>query len=251
MSVGLLAQCGKKEAAPAAAAVPPTSPAKTLRELAPFPMGAAVNVGLLQSRAAYQQVMTAEYNSVTAENAMKFGALHPSTTTYNWADADYLVAFARQNKAWVHGHTLLWHASLPAWVTGFPGDSTAWENLMRTHIQTVVAHFKGQMQAWDIVNEAIDDSGNLRNSVWRQHLGDRYIDRAFQYAHAVDPVALLFYNDYGHEYSTARRTGILALVNGLKAGAFPSMASACKCTPAATFPMPTSPTPSTRPLPPT
>ena len=221
MSVGLLAQCGQKEAAPAPPAGPPISPVKTLRELAPFPMGAAVNVGLLQSRAAYQQVVTAEYNSVTAENAMKFGALHPSATTYNWTDADYLVAFARQNKARVHGHTLLWYTSLPAWVTSFPGDSTAWENLMRTHIQTVVTHFKGQVQAWDVVNEAIDDNGNLRNSLWRQHLGARYIDRAFQYAHGADPDALLFYNDYGHEYSTARRTGILALVNGLKSRGIP------------------------------
>lgn len=211
LGLGLLTQCGKKEEAPTAA-----KPVGTLRELAPFPIGAAVSISLLRTRPAYQQVMSTEYSSITAENAMKFGALHPSASTYSWTDADYLVSFAQQNRMRVHGHNLLWYTSLPSWVSSFAGDSTAWENLMRTHIQTVVAHFKGQVQSWDVVNEAIDDAGALRNSVWRQHLGDRYIDRAFQYARAADPAALLFYNDYGNEYSTARRTGILNLVTGLK-----------------------------------
>lgn len=216
----LLTACGGKEAA---AVVPePELPVASLKSVAPFPVGAAVSINLLKNNAAYRQVMTTEYSSITAENAMKFGALHPGATTYSWTDADYLVAFAQQNNMRVHGHTLLWYNSLPGWVTSFQGDSAAWENLMRTHIQTVVAHFKGQVQGWDVVNEAIDDAGNLRTAnVWRQHLGDRYIDRAFQYAHAADPGALLFYNDYGHEYSEARRLGILKLVNDLKARSVP------------------------------
>ncbi|QNH62462.1 endo-1,4-beta-xylanase [Hymenobacter sediminicola] len=210
----LLTQCGKKEAG--STAPEPPQPVASLKSVAPFPVGAAVNINLLKNRLAYRQVMTTEYNSITAENAMKFGALHPSATTYNWTDADYLVDFAQQNGMRVHGHTLLWYNSLPSWVTNFQGDSAAWENLMRTHIQTVVTRYRGKVASWDVVNEAIDDAGNLRNSVWRQHLGDRYIDRAFQYAAAADPAALLFYNDYGNEYSTTRRTGILNLVNTLK-----------------------------------
>jgi endo-1,4-beta-xylanase len=223
LSVTLLMQCSDKEpAATPAPATPPAPPVASLKAVAPFPVGAAVSISLLKTRPAYRQLMATEYNSITAENAMKFGALHPSATTYNWADADYLVDFAQQNNMRVHGHTLLWYAALPGWVTSFQGDSAAWENLMRTHIQTVVTHFRGKVASWDVVNEAIDDSGNLRTAnVWRQHLGDRYIDRAFQYAHAADPAALLFYNDYGHEYSTARRTGILALANGLKSRGVP------------------------------
>jgi endo-1,4-beta-xylanase len=216
----LLTTCAEKEAAAVAPA--PPAPVVPLKAVAPFPVGAAVSVSLLKNNAAYRQIMTTEYSSLTAENAMKFGALHPSAATYNWTDADYLVTFAKQNNLRVHGHTLLWYNSLPGWVTTFQGDSAAWENLMRTHIQTVVTHFKGQVRGWDVVNEAIDDAGNLRTAnLWRQHLGDRYIDRAFAYAHAADPDALLFYNDYGHEYSEARRLGILKLVTDLKARGVP------------------------------
>jgi len=192
----------------------------SLRE-APFPFGAAVNVSLLKTRAAYQQVVTTEYSSITAENTMKFAGLHPGATTYNWTDADYLVTYAQGNNSRVHGHTLIWYKSLPGWVTNFQGDSAAWENLMKSHIETVVAHFKGKVASWDVVNEAIDDNGNLRNSVWLQHLGPNYIARAFQYAHQADPAALLFYNDFGHEYSTTRRTAILNLVNSLKSQGIP------------------------------
>ncbi|WP_324675875.1 endo-1,4-beta-xylanase [Hymenobacter sp. GOD-10R] len=200
----------------------PTTPAVTgLKQLAPFPMGAAVNVSLLKTRPAYEQTVATEYNSLTAENAMKFASLHPAQTTYTWSDADYIVTYAQQHNARVHGHTLVWYKSLPSWVTGFQGDSAAWENLMKTHIQTVVTHFKGKVASWDVVNEAFEDNGTLRNSVWRQHLGPDFIARAFQYAHEADPAALLFYNDYGHEWGPTKRTAILNLVNGLKSRGIP------------------------------
>lgn len=221
----LLLQCSDKEktqATPTPTPTPPkTPPSTTLRQLAPFPMGAAVNINLLKTRPAYLNVVKTEYNSVTAENAMKFGALHPGEGTYNWTDADYLVEFAQQNNARVHGHTLIWHKSLPGWLTSYQGSTAAWESLMKTHIQTVVTHFKGKVAAWDVVNEAFEDGGQLRNSIWRQKLGDDYIARAFAYAHQADPAALLFYNDYGHEYSTTKRTAILNLVNSLKARGIP------------------------------
>ncbi|MBC6608856.1 endo-1,4-beta-xylanase [Hymenobacter sp. BT188] len=221
----LLMQCGKKESGDATPTPAPTSPktppSTTLRQAAPFPMGAAVNINLLKTRAAYSSVVKTEYNSVTAENAMKFGALHPSEAVYTWTDADYLVEFAQQHNARVHGHTLIWYKSLPNWVTNYPGNTAAWENLMKTHIQTVVAHFKGKVAAWDVVNEAFEDDGQLRNSIWRQKLGVDYIARAFEYAHQADPAALLFYNDYGHEYNLTKRTAILDLVNNLKSRGIP------------------------------
>ena len=128
----LLMQCSNKEPGDAAPAPPPTPPktppSTTLRQVAPFPMGAAVNINLLKTRAAYLNVVKTEYNSVTAEeNAMKFGAVHPSETVYNWTDADYLVEFAQQNNARVHGHTLIWYKSLPSWVTNYQGNTAAWE----------------------------------------------------------------------------------------------------------------------------
>jgi endo-1,4-beta-xylanase len=215
----LLTGCGQKGAG--SDPEPPLPPALgSLREAA-FPFGAAVNVTLLRGNAGYQGVVTREYRSVTGENAMKFRSLHPDAATYTWSDADYLVQYARQSNSRVHGHTLIWHNSLPSWVTNFQGDSAAWENLMRTHIQTVVTHFRGQVASWDVVNEAVAEDGTLRPSLWRQHLGPDYVARAFQYAHQADPDARLFYNDYGHEYGPTKRTAILNLVNGLKARGIP------------------------------
>ncbi|MDB5205488.1 MAG: endo,4-beta-xylanase, partial [Flavisolibacter sp.] len=175
-----------------------------------------VSISLMQNNSKYSGVVKKEYNSITAENAMKFGALHPSQNAYNWTDADYLVSFAQLNNKRIHGHTLNWYTSLPSWVTNFVGDSAAWENLLKTHIQTVVAHFKGKVTSWDVVNEDFEDTGIPRNSIWRQKLGNDYVARCFQYAHEADTAALLFYNDYGHEYSVAKRTAIINMVMSLK-----------------------------------
>jgi endo-1,4-beta-xylanase len=164
----------------------------------------------------YNAVVTKEFNSITPENAMKFVALHPAENTFSWTDADYLVSFAQANNKRVHGHTLNWYISLPAWVTNFVGDSAAWENLLKTHIQTVVTHFKGKVTSWDVVNEAFNDDGTLRNTIWVQKLGADYIARCFQYANQADPDALLFYNDYGQEYSPAKRTAIINMITSFK-----------------------------------
>ena len=188
----------------------------TLQNSMPFAMGAAVNVSLMKSNANYRDLVTKEFNSITAENAMKFASLHPAKDTYTWSDADYLVNYAIASGKRVHGHTLNWYKSLPDWVNNFQGTTAEWENLLKTHIQTVVGHFKGKVVSWDVVNEAIADDGTIRNSIWVQKLGTDYIGRAFQYAHEADPDALLFYNDYGHEFGPTKRTAILNLVNSLK-----------------------------------
>ena len=217
--------CSKKDAGATAPVVPviPTVPAvdTSMYKMMPFPVGASVNISLMQNNTKYNGVVTKEYNSVTAENAMKFKSLHPAENTYSWSDADYLVSYAQANGKRVHGHTLIWYTSLPSWVTNFVGDSAAWENLMKTHIQTVVSHFKGKVVSWDVVNEDFEDTGIPRNSIWRQKLGNDYVARCFQYAHEADPDALLFYNDYGHEYSAAKRKAISDMLNSFKSRAIP------------------------------
>jgi endo-1,4-beta-xylanase len=192
-----------------------------LYKMMPFKMGVSVNVRLLKTNARYNGVVTKEYNSITAENAMKFVALHPAENTFFWADADYLVQYALSHNKRVHGHTLNWYTSLPSWVTSFPGDSVAWEELLKTHIQTVVAHFKGKVASWDVVNEAFNDNGTLRNSIWVQKLGPDYIARCFQYARQADPNVLLFYNDYGQESSSAKRTAIANMITSFKSRGIP------------------------------
>ncbi|PWG82211.1 endo-1,4-beta-xylanase [Pararcticibacter amylolyticus] len=195
---------------------PPATEETSLRKALPFPFGAAVNINLLKTRVAYRDLVVREYNSLTPENAMKASVIHPQQNTYNWADADYLVDFAKQNNKRVHGHTLIWYKSLPSWITEFQGDAAAWDNLFKTHIQTIVTHFKGKVASWDVVNEAIADDGTLRPCIWLEKIGPDYIAKAFQYAHEADPDALLFYNDYGHEYGPTKRGAILDLINDLK-----------------------------------
>lgn len=218
----IAASCGKKGITPPGP-VTPTTPAEDtiLHKMIPFKMGAAINVNLMQSNTKYSALVKKEFNSITAENAMKFGSLHPTATTYNWAPADYLINFAKLNNMRVHGHTLIWHQSLPTWVENFVGDSAAWENLAKTHIQTVVGYFKGKVVSWDVVNEAFNDDGTMRNSIWRQKLGEDYIARFFQYAHQADSACLLFYNDYGHEYSSAKRSAISNMLQNFKSRNIP------------------------------
>jgi endo-1,4-beta-xylanase len=214
--------CGSKSVTPPPPVTPPVVGADTsLQKLLPFKIGAAVSVGLMQGNSRYNAIVKKEFSSITAENAMKFGGLHPAQNTFNWTDADYLVNFAQINNKRIHGHTLVWHQSLPTWVTNFVGDSTAWENLLKTHIQTVVAHFKGKVTSWDVVNEAFNDDGTMRNSIWRQKLGDDYVARCFQYANQADPDALLFYNEYGHEYSAAKRTAVINMLSAFKTRGIP------------------------------
>jgi endo-1,4-beta-xylanase len=223
----LCAACSKGSSSPepVTPVVPPvvTPPVAdvTLQSNMPFPFGAAVNISLLKNNAAYRALVIKEYNSLTAESVMKTAALHPQENTYTYTDADYLVDFAKANNKRIHGHNLIWYKSLPAWITNFQGDAAAWENLFKTHIQTIVTHFKGKVASWDVVNEAFEDDGTLRNSIWLQKLGPDYIARAYQYAHDADPGALLFYNDYGHEYGPTKRTAILNLVNSLKSRGIP------------------------------
>lgn len=194
----------------------------SLRSVAPFPFGAAVNVNLLKNNSQYRALVIREFNSLTPENAMKTRFIHPQEHTYAWDDADYLVDFAEEQQMRVHGHTLVWYKNLPDWITNFQGDSVAWENLFRSHIQTIVGHYKGRVGSWDVVNEALDNEGTgLRSSLWLTKLGPNYIARAFQYAHEADPEALLFYNDYGNEYGPTKRNAIIDLVKGLKNAGVP------------------------------
>ena len=199
---------------------PAVTPSGSLKDM-PFPFGAAINASILRSNTKYKDLIVKEFSSITAENAMKFATLHPAQNTYNYADADEIVALAAANGKRVHGHTLNWYKSLPTWVTNFSGTTADWENLLKTHIQTVVGHFKGKVASWDVVNEAFEDDGTYRQSIWVQKLGTDYIARAFQYANQADPDALLFYNDFGHEYSATKRTAIINLVNNLKSRGIP------------------------------
>lgn len=183
-----------------------------------FQVGAAVNPYTLLTQ---KDLLTQHFNSITAENEMKFVSVHPKEDEYTFDEADQLVAFALENKMAVRGHTLVWHNQTPDWVfensSGGLADRKTLLSRMKSHINEVVGRYKGDIYAWDVVNEAVADSGNqiLRSSKWLDIIGEDFLAKAFEYAHEADPAALLFYNDY-NESVPEKREKIVSLIKSLK-----------------------------------
>lgn len=173
-----------------------------------FTMGVAVTPQQLKSEEA--SLVIEHFNSITAENAMKMGPIHPQEDRYFWRDADSIVAFAEKHQKKMRGHTLCWHAQAPDWMfKTTTGDTVSKELLLKRlkdHITAVVSRYKGKIYAWDVVNEAIDDRAGVfyRNTAWYRICGEEFIEKAFEYAHAADPDAILFYNDYNTENPVKR-----------------------------------------------
>lgn len=189
-----------------------------------FPVGVAVSARSLKTDEA--SLVKREFSSMTAENAMKMGPIHPKEHEYHWADADSIVAFAQRNQMKLRGHTLCWHNQTPGWMfTDAKGDTVSKTVLLqrlKDHITTIVSRYRGKIYAWDVVNEVISDKPGefYRASAWYRICGEEYITRAFQYAHEADPGALLFYNDY-NEIDPVKREKIVKLVTDLKKAGVP------------------------------
>lgn len=175
-----------------------------------FPIGVAITPQQLRYPA-QRDLILKHFNSLTAENAMKMGPLHPAQDRYFWRDADSIVAFAQQHHLKVRGHNLCWHTQAPNWLfIDKKGDQVSKDTLLsrlKSHIQTVVSRYKGKIYAWDVVNEAIADERDreLRDSPWSKICGEDFIFKAFEYAHEADPNAVLFYNDYNTEQPGKRQ----------------------------------------------
>jgi endo-1,4-beta-xylanase len=190
--------------------------------------GCAVAPALLEKDPAYAALLREQASIVVAENAMKWGPLRPTPTTYNFDPADALVAFAERNRMKIRGHNLCWHRQLPTWFSTVATPTNA-KTLLVTHIETVASRYAGRMHSWDVVNEAIDPKDGrpdgLRLTPWLKLAGDDYIELAFHTARRADPQALLTYNDYGIENETpeaaAKRAAVLLLLRRLRARRVP------------------------------
>jgi endo-1,4-beta-xylanase len=188
-----------------------------------FPIGTAINTTTVTTHA---PLIKAHFNSMTPENEMKWDALEPSENSFSYGNADTLVSFAMQNGMKIRGHTLVWYSQNPSWVfsNGSGGMPTSDVLLarMKNHITKVMQHFAGKVYAWDVVNEAIMEDGSYRDgtlasdkkSLWYQIIGPTYIAEAFKAAHAADPQAKLFYNDY-YDYIPTKQQAIYNMVKGL------------------------------------
>jgi len=186
-----------------------------------FHVGAAINEQQIAGTDTLgDSIVVSQFDTISPENVLKWERVHPSLDTYNFKLADKYVAFGEKNHMFIVGHNLVWHSQVPNWVfqddQGKPLTREALLQRMHDHIFKVVGRYKGRIQSWDVVNEALNEDGTLRKSKWQQIIGDDFIEKAFEYAHQADPQAELTYNDYSLE-NEAKLKGALALVARLKA----------------------------------
>ncbi|WP_330467329.1 endo-1,4-beta-xylanase [Micromonospora zamorensis] len=181
--------------------------------------GAAVATGKL-STSAYTTILNREFNSVVAENEMKWDATEPQQGQFNYGGGDRLVSHAQANGMSVRGHALLWYQQQPGWAQGMSGS--ALRNAAINHVTQVATHFRGKIHSWDVVNEAFADggSGGRRDSNL-QRTGNDWIEAAFRAARAADPGAKLCYNDYNTDGINAKSTGIYNMVRDFKSRGVP------------------------------
>jgi endo-1,4-beta-xylanase len=185
-----------------------------------FLVGAALNEDVLNGKDPNAAaIVEKQFSAITAENVMKWQSIHPQPDRYDFGPADRFVEFGVKNKMFIVGHTLVWHWQTPMWVfRDANGKPTTRDELlarMKDHIFTVVGRYKGKVNGWDVVNEALLDNGNLVNSPWLRIIGEDFIEKAFEYAHEADPEAELYYNDFSLD-NPAKREGCIRLVKNLK-----------------------------------
>src|SRR5690606_10458626 len=165
------------------------------------------------------EVIAWEFNSVTAENAMKWGPIRPSLDNWQWDLADRFVDFGTRHKMHIIGHTLVWHSQVPEAVfldkKGKPLSKSALLKVMEGHVTTLMERYKDRIPTWDVVNEAIEDDGQWRQSPWYKATGTDYIARAFNLAHELDPKAHLLYNDYNMAMP-GKRDAVVAMLKDFK-----------------------------------
>jgi endo-1,4-beta-xylanase len=185
-----------------------------------FLIGAALNPAqFTEQNAAQAALIKKQFNSITPENVMKWERIHPGPGHFDFGPADRYVEFGETNGMFIIGHTLVWHSQTPQWVfengKGGPADRATLLARMSNHIHTVVGRYQGRVHGWDVVNEALNENGSLRQSPWLKIIGEDYLVKAFEFAHAADPNAELYYNDFSLE-NKSKRKGAVRLLKKLQ-----------------------------------
>ena len=188
-----------------------------------FMMGCAVNSQIVSGRDSRStEIILQQFNAVSPENDMKAEVIHPRPDTWNFEPADRFVKFANDNNLWSLGHTLVWHNQTPDFFfnhpDGTPKTKDEMVETMRSYIEKVAGHFAGKIDAWDVVNEIIDNDGSYRKTVWTNAFegdGDELVRLAFKFASQYDPNAELYYNDF-NAWRPTKRDGIARMVRMLQ-----------------------------------
>ncbi|KAF1994481.1 glycoside hydrolase family 10 protein [Amniculicola lignicola CBS 123094] len=171
----------------------------------------------LRDEPAEPKIVHQEFNSFTPENAMKWESTEPSRNSFTFTDADRYAKYAKDNKLQIHCHTLVWHSQLPAWVANGGFDNKTLIAIMENHIKVLAARYKNVCTRWDVVNEALEEDGTYRKSVWYNTIGDAFLPIAFKFAAKyTDKKTKLFYNDYNLEYNGTKTDGAARIVKLVK-----------------------------------
>ncbi|KAF9691685.1 hypothetical protein EKO04_010210 [Ascochyta lentis] len=211
--VASLALAGSVLAAPSTSKPKETSLYKAFRDRGRNFIGTALTI---RDEPAEPKIIDQDFNSVTPENAMKWESTEPSRNNFTFAGGDQVVAFAKKYDQQIHCHTLVWHSQLPTWVSGGGFDNKTLISIMENHIKNVAGRWKGACTRWDVVNEALNENGTYRSSVFLDTIGEAYIPIAFRLAAKYAKGSKLYYNDYNLEYNGAKTEGAARIVRLVK-----------------------------------
>ncbi|MFJ2161092.1 MULTISPECIES: endo-1,4-beta-xylanase [unclassified Streptomyces] len=166
---------------------------------------------------AYTKILGSEFDMITPGNGMKWYATEPRQGVFDWTNGDQIVNLARAHHQRVRAHTLVWHSQLPDWLTSRTWTAAELRAVLKKHITTEVRHYRGKVYSWDVVNEAFNEDGTYRDTIWYRTLGPGYIADALRWAHQADPHAKLYVNDYNIEATGPKSDAYYALAKQLKA----------------------------------
>lgn len=190
----------------------------TLRSLATdigFQVGGAINIGCLDIPE-YEAIAAHHFNLLVSMGDFKIHNVRPTPNDWHFDKTDRLVAFAKAHNQAVRGHTLCWHLACSDWMKTLDGPDL--ERVLQEFIMEMVGRYRGKVGTWDVVNEAINDQGRPRPSVWKKI--DNFIPKCFQWAHEADPDAELLYLDY-RVHTVGRWKAITKMVRELKSAGIP------------------------------
>lgn len=180
-----------------------------------FLMGTALSATQIEEKEPDAAALVPEqFNAITPENIMKAEIIHPQWDVYNFDLADKIAEYGKRHSMQVNGHTLIWHSQLPAFARAIK-DVDSFKTFFTGHITTVAGRYEGKIASWDVVNEALNEDGTMRQSIFLEKLGDDFVTDAFRLAQKAAPATELYYNDYNNEQA-AKRAGCIALIRKIQ-----------------------------------
>ncbi len=181
-----------------------------------FLMGVAISLQQIEEKDPVAiDLIPQQFNALTPENIMKAEKIHPEWNKYDFSAADKMITYAGKQNMVINGHTLIWHSQMPEFARRIQ-NADSFRTFFTNHINTVAKRYSGKLQSWDVVNEALNEDGTLRQTPFLKHLGESYITEAFRLTAAVEPNADLYYNDYNNE-QPKKRAGCISIIKKIQA----------------------------------